>query len=159
MDAQRRPDTRRRRRPLASARPRRRSLQALRRKDRAAPGAHDYQPAVERTSGLLPREGPRRRRRLRVAIVAGTRRNGSPRIDASPPRQASPHALASPHRIRPGPARPRERQGRWPCGANHGRQDSIMATAALTTNIEKLKDLVVDVFLIDPKDFRLDLMR
>jgi acyl carrier protein len=34
-----------------------------------------------------------------------------------------------------------------------------MAAASLMTNTEKLKDLVVDVFLIDPKEFRLDLKR
>jgi len=34
-----------------------------------------------------------------------------------------------------------------------------MAAATLITNIEKLKDLLVDVFLIDPKEFHLDLKR
>ena len=35
-----------------------------------------------------------------------------------------------------------------------------MAAANLTmTNLEKLKNLVIDVFLIDPSEFRLDLRR
>jgi acyl carrier protein len=34
-----------------------------------------------------------------------------------------------------------------------------MAAATLTTNTEKLKDLLVDVFLIDPSEFHPDLKR
>lgn len=34
-----------------------------------------------------------------------------------------------------------------------------MATAALTANIDKLKELMIDVFLIDPREFRMDLRR
>ena len=34
-----------------------------------------------------------------------------------------------------------------------------MATTIVTTNIEKLTELVADVFLIDPSEFRLDLTR
>ncbi|MGA2135629.1 MAG: acyl carrier protein [Bryobacteraceae bacterium] len=34
-----------------------------------------------------------------------------------------------------------------------------MAAAALITNTDKLRDLMVDVFLIDPREFREDLKR
>ncbi|HLY19091.1 MAG TPA: hypothetical protein VKR61_17805 [Bryobacteraceae bacterium] len=34
-----------------------------------------------------------------------------------------------------------------------------MATATLTTNIEKLKDLALEVFLLSPGEFNLDLKR
>jgi len=61
--------------------------------------------------------------------------------------------------MRYGPALAPKWKGGQPGGPKHGEQISALAPANLMTNTEKLIDLVVDVFLIDPREFHLDLRR